>query len=812
MRGFIEPGLGGILALMVAASPAVASSSRVFNANIPAQSVRGALLDLAIQARVSLGGDIAACQGGAPRLSGVTGLEAALTRLLANSGCTYLVRPDGAVIIRRAYRPAPQAAHQAVPRPSAASGDPQGEALWLSDVIVTAGRNPETPQTVAASLTSFSGERILEAGASGVADLSALVAGMTVTNLGSGRNKIFLRGMSDGAFTGQTQSTVGIYLNRIPLTYSAPDPDLKLIDINRVEVLRGPQGVLYGTGPIGGVLRIVPEAADPTGELLALSASYSDTQGGGDSSDVSFVANIPLFEDRGAIRAVAYKETLGGYIDDDNLNLRRVNTGARYGERVSVTAQLAPEWKVSAGAVRQRIDTEDTHYVYRTAAGRRRANLVREPHLNAFNMHFGRLQGSGAWGRLEATAARVDHDFASRYDASPALRQFGSDARVGAFDDARTVDLMLGDISYASPGDRRLRWVAGMFWSEATTRTDVDLSALRPVRVPVYEERRRDRQAEFAVFAHATFDLTDRMSLVAGGRYYGLDYETNSRVAQGADARPFDGEGRTSGFSPKLALDWRIDDAWRAYGQVSQGHRAGGFNTAGPIGQAASGAAVVPTRHYEGDSLWNYEVGAKGVLQEGRLQIRLAAFHADWRNLQSDQFLPSGLSYAVNVGDGANTGVEVEANWRPVESLEIRTNALLANPRITQPGDLFNSKGDAGLPGVPAVSANVNFAWRRHLSGPFDLIADGTVAYVGPSRLTFDAERSHQMGDYVTTRGSMAVASARWTATAFISNPFNTEANTFAFGDPFRLPEALTTTPLRPRTIGLSVTWTSLGA
>lgn len=808
MRGFIEPGLGGVLALVVAASPAVASPSRVFNANIPAQSVRGALLDLAVQARVSLGGDIAACQGNSPRLNGVTGLDFALRRLLANSGCAYRVRPDGAVIISRADRSAPRAAHPVV-APSPAPSDPQGDALWLSDVIVTAGRSPESPQTVAASLTSFSGEHILNAGAAGAADLSALVAGMTVTNLGSGRNKILLRGMSDGAFTGQTQSTVGIYLNRIPLTYSAPDPDLKLIDIDRVEVLRGPQGVLYGTGPIGGVLRIVPEAPDPTGELLALSATYSDTQGGGASSDLSFVANIPFPEDRGAIRAVAYKETFGGYIDDDNLNLRRVNSGARHGERVSVAVQLAPEWKVSAGAVQQRIDTEDTHYVYRIAGGKRRANLVREPHLNAFNMYFTRLQGSGDWGRLEATAAHIDHDFASRYDASRALSQFGSDARIGALDDAKAVDLTVGDISYASPGDRRLRWITGMFWSEATTRTDVDLNALRPLRLPIYQERRLDRQAEFAVFGHATFDLTDRVSLIAGGRYYGFDYGTVSRVAQGSETRPFAGEGRTSGFSPKLALDWRANDTWRVYGQVSQGYRAGGFNTAGPIGQAFSGAAAVPARHYGADSLRNYEVGGKGVLQDGRLQIRLAAFHADWRNLQSDQFLSSGLSYAVNVGDGANTGMEVEANWRPVESLEIRTNALLAHPRITRPGDLFNSKGDAGLPGVPAVSANVNFAWRRPLSGRIDLFADGTVAYVGPSRLTFDAERRHKMGDYVTARGSIGVASAQWIATAFISNPFNTDANTFAFGDPFLLPEALTTTPLRPRTIGLTISWTA---
>ncbi len=164
----------------------------------------------------------------------------------------------------------------------------------VSDVIVTAQRQPQSPQETAAALTAVSGGQIVAAGAADANDLSALVAGMTVTNLGSGRNKILLRGMSDGAFTGLTQSTVGVYLNRVPLTYSAPDPDLKLVDIDRVEILRGPQGTLYGTGPIGGVLRIVPRAPDPDDETLELFGSISNTRSGGENSEYGVIVNAPL--------------------------------------------------------------------------------------------------------------------------------------------------------------------------------------------------------------------------------------------------------------------------------------------------------------------------------------------------------------------------------------------------------------------------------------------------------------------------------------------------------------------------------------
>ncbi|WP_303713681.1 TonB-dependent receptor [Brevundimonas naejangsanensis] len=794
---------GGVLALALAASPAVAAGSRVFHANIPAQGVREALLDLAVQARVSMGGDIALCRGAAPRLTGALDLETALTRILAGSDCRYTLRRDGAVIIRHEERRAPRAAPTTAQAVDRNQTPVVSENTRLSDVIVTAGRSPETPQTSPSALTSVSGEQILRSGAAGAFDLSALVAGMTVTNLGSGRNKILLRGMSDGAFTGQTQSTVGLYLNRTPLTYSAPDPDLKLVDVDRVEVLRGPQGVLYGTGPIGGVLRIVPEAPDPTREVLSISGAYSDTQGGGSNSDLSFVANVPILNGEGALRVVGYRETSGGYIDDESLNLRRVNSGERHGGRATLVLQLSPEWKMSLGAVQQKIDSEDTHYVYRLAGGHRRANLVREPHSNAFGLVQARVEGRGEWGRIEATTARIDHDFVSRYDASPGLGLFGSTAKIGALDDRRMIDLAITDLSYASPRDRRLRWLAGLFVSRVSTRNEADISALWPFRDRIYDERRADRQSETALFGQAAFDLTEDISLIAGGRYYSFDYETVSRVTHGVDERPFEGRGRDSGFSPRLAIDWRVTEAWRGYGSISQGHRAGGFNTAGPIGVLFSDQRVSPARRYEGDSLWNYEVGAKGTFHDGRVQARLALFHADWRNLQSDQFLPSGLSYAANIGDGANTGVEVDANWRPIDSLEIRANALLARPRIVRKDEVaFTAKGDIGLPGVSAMSANINASWRRPLTDQLTLVADGWAAYVGPSRLTFDRGR-HRMGDYLNARLAMGLEGAFWRAEAFVNNPLNTMANTFAFGDPFRLPEALTTTPLQPRTIGL---------
>ena len=787
------------------ATPAEAQQTRASAFNIPRQQVSDALLDLALQSRRSLGGDVAACHGVSPAILGQMTVNTALGRLLAGTGCSWTVGSNGAVIIRRAPTVIPR-------RPSApvasSARSVQDDVSELSDIVVTAERRPDTAQQAPTALTAISGDRIGLADVTDLTEVGSLVAGMTVTNLGSGRNKILLRGMSDGAFTGLTQSTVAIYLDLAPITYSAPDPDLKLVDIDRVEVLRGPQGTLYGTGPIGGVVRIVTNRPDFDDLSLDLSATQSETHSGGQNSDYSATANLPLLPGRLALRGSLYKESFGGYINDVNLNLHRVNDGSRRGGRIALGAQISPGWSATAGYVHQSIDTEDTHYVYRILGGLTRANLVREPHHNDFDETYVTLNGQGDWGRFDASVADIRHSFTSRYDASSALINFGSFGRIGALDEDKDIHLVVGEMTLHSPETGPLRWLAGAFFSTSSTRANTTLSALLPLPVRVvYTENRDDKLDELALYGEVSLDVAPNLTATAGARVYGFDYSAASDVSQRSVHRLFSGDGESAGLSPKFGLNYRVSPDLNLYAQISQGHRTGGFNTAGPIGQMFVGRVGVPAREYKSDTLWNYELGAKARLWQGRVQARVAAFVSHWDDIQSDQFLPSGLAYAVNVGDGSNKGVEIETNWRATEHFEIRFNTLLADPKITRPSAVFNSRGDAGLPGVPAVSANLNAGYRRPIWRDLVFTADGSVTYVGASRLTFDAARRYRMGDYVTGRLSTGIEGGRWSATAFIDNPFDTEANTFSFGDPFRLPEALATTPLRPQTVGLTLRW-----
>ncbi|CAN5369962.1 TonB-dependent receptor [soil metagenome] len=770
---------------------------------VPAQPRSTALLDLALQARLSMGGDVSRCTGSAPALAGRMSIDAALTRVLAGSGCDNVIERDGSITIRR-LRPVVPA--RAAPSPtSAPHPEPVTSVSQVSDIVVTASRRPEFPQRAPSSLSALSGRQLEAAGVEDITDLSSFVAGMTVTNLGPGRNKIFLRGMSDGAFTGLTQSTVALYLDFVPITYSAPDPDLKLIDLDRIEVLRGPQGTLYGTGPIGGIVRVVTRRPAFDAASWDVSTTQSLTQSGGLNRDYAVTGHLPVAGDRVAVRGSAYHEVFSGYIDDVGLKLADVNGGTRDGARLAVSTQIASGWLLIGGLIHQSINTSDTHYSTRQLGPLRRANTVREPHDNDFDEAYLTLEGQGDWGRVVASVAEVSHRYDSRYDATAGLAAFGASAAAASLDESKGVDLLVAELTVSSPVTHRLRWLAGGFVSTSATTGETRLSALHPLPESVYVEDRTDTLTDVAIFGEASLDLTDRLTAIAGVRWFSFDYDVDSVVVQGAGRRSVTSSSAMSGLSPKLALAYQVTDTVNLYAQASQGYRAGGFNTAGPIGQTFDAGPGSPAREYLPDELWNLEVGGKALFWDGRLSTRIAVFRAVWSDIQSDQFLPSGLAYAVNVGDGANQGLELEAAWKVSRDLELRVNGVLDDPQITRPSANFDSKGDSGLPGVPSFSANLSASYRRSLSRGLTAIANANLAYVGRSSLTFDAPQRLREGDYLSGGASAGVEGDGWALSGFIDNPLNSRANTFSFGDPFRLADGGAVTPLRPRTIGLTL-------
>jgi iron complex outermembrane receptor protein len=790
--------LTALAAQVLVVGPAAARANKPLAFHVPTKATPDALLDLALQARASLGGELSVCHGVSPEIIGRFTLPVALGRALKGSGCTFALPDPQTIVIRRSGR-------QPATRPSPIERVFGDTTATVGELVVTAGRRIDLPGRLPYSLSALSGEALRARRIDDNDDLTGEVAGMTVTNLGPGRNKVLLRGISDGAFTGVTQSTVGLYVDDVPITYNAPDPDLRLIDVDRVEIMRGPQGTLYGIGSVGGILRIVTRKPDLETLSSSVSATLSGTVNGGINDDVTSTFNLPVLEGRLAIRGSVYRERLSGYIRDAGLGLNHINEMRRDGGRLSVLGVLDDDWSVDVGIVYQAINNADTQYTLAGLPRLTRLNLLREPHDNDFDEIHATLNGQGSWGTLALSTAKLIHHFDSRYDASAALPTFGAAAGPAAgFEDDKAIEILVGEAVYSTPDRGRFRWLAGAFASDGRTTSDMTLSLLGSSGDPLYSEHRVDRVGEVALYGEATYHLNGQWAVVAGARWFRFDFQTRSGVLQGLRGRDFNGRSHAAGVSPKVSVQFQPVDTVLLYAQVAQGYRAGGFNTGGPIGALFDGAPTHPDREFAPDELWNYEVGAKLGLWDGRLRLRSAAFYAAWNNVQTDQFLRSGIAYAVNVGDASNRGLEVEATWKPTAELEFRASGLLDDPQLTRGRAIFQSQRSGGLPGVPSVSGNLGAEYLRDLGSGLALRVSGRASYVGHSHLSFNAHSRDLQGGYVTGRISAGLEGRGWDVTLFADNPTNTEANTFAFGDPFRRAVGYVT-PLRPVTIGVRI-------
>ncbi|KRA60071.1 TonB-dependent receptor [Caulobacter sp. Root655] len=760
---------------------------------IPAKARSEALIDLGVQARVTLGG-ASSCPGSSPAVVGVLTLRQALDAVTSGAPCRFEILGDATVSVVP-ERPAPRAA------PPKAAAEP---ALPVDGVIVTATKRPTRLGATAGGVSVIGAGRLHDAGSVDTKSISQQTAGFTTTNLGAARNKIMLRGLSDGAFTGRTQQTVGTYLDNIPLTYNAPDPDLRLIDVERVEILRGPQGALYGGGSLSGVYRVVSRKPVLDEWSGAVKVGAAATESGSPSGRLEGVVNLPLVTGRMALRLAAYSDVDGGYVDDVNLRLSNVDRTTRTGGRVALSAVLGENWSLTISGARQDLHATDSQYTTPSLGGQKRANQVRETHDNVLQQGVVTLTGTGTWGRFESSTGYVRHRFASRFDATAALN--GADAvgvDVGLFDEASKVRLLVEDAVLSSPDSGRFRWLLGLYGLASLEDSDGELRA-RTARDPsrlLYLEDRRDKRRELALYGETAYDLGDGWTVSLGGRAFRTAVRTSSAITAPApgQSRAFERQARFTGISPKLSLQRTWGSGGIVYLLTSEGYRSGGFNTGGLAALSALRDSFKP------DHLRNYEIGVGASPLEGRMTLRAALFHDVWTDIQTDQYLSSGLSYTANVGDGRNTGLELEGAAHVSRNLTVEANALFSRPRLSRVDQNFASAAQSELPGVPDVSAGAMTRYQRDLAANRRLVLTAELKYVGRSRLTFDRRFSPSMGDYVTGRLSAEVATPTWNLTFAVTNPANASSDTFAYGNPFSFGQVRQVTPLRPRTWSLDV-------
>ncbi|HKP79558.1 MAG TPA: TonB-dependent receptor, partial [Phenylobacterium sp.] len=675
----------------------------------------------------------------------------------------------------------------------------------LAELVVTADKTERLLSQSPSGLTAASAAELARAGVGDVRDLSLLAAGVTVTNLGPGRDKVMLRGLSDGPLTGHTQSTVGLYLGDLRLTYNAPDPDLPLADVARVEVLRGPQGSLYGAGSIGGVLQVVPNAPNPSARTANLSATLASTAHGDGSHALQATFNQPLANGAAAFRAVVWSEQTGGSIDDVGRGLQDVDRTQRQGFRAAALWQAAPDLDLDATLINQNIDTRDAHYADPAIGPLARASAVAQPHDNDFLALALGAHWSPPWGRLTVSLGALDHDVGTTYDATAAPSSLApAGARPRSFMDRNEIRAIVAEARATSVGAGRWQWKAGLFASAGDQRLKAQVETLEGR--DGYAEIRRDRLREAAAFGEVSYDLTPTTTVSAGGRLFASRLRTRSDVTLDGPGRAFAGRSRATGFAPKVVVAYHPNPNLTLYVEATEGYRAPGLNTSGPAGQLFSDpGGVQPLRRYAGDELWNYEAGGRWRAPKWGVTLRMAAFQADWTDIQADVLLPSGLPFTANLGDGRSRGVEAEATWAR-GGFELSGNVVRQDPELRSPAPGLPAGRDTGLPGVPDLSYATSAAYTHPLGAAWSLSLRATYAYVGRSRLAFDAVTAPAMGGYGDLRLAATIAGRNLGARFFVENLLDRRGDTLAFGDPFELRVKPLATPQRPRTMGLTLT------
>ncbi|HSV02321.1 MAG TPA: TonB-dependent receptor [Phenylobacterium sp.] len=779
--------LGG-LCISLAATSADAAEAR-YRLAIEPSSYADALIALGFQADVSVLGTAACGAGGQVALRGVFTLPQALRRVTREAPCSFRIVDPRTVRISAV-----------VPRPAAAPARP---AAVVAEVLVTATKRPAGVNRLPASISVISREQIALTGAADVGEAADQVSGVFTTNLGPGRDKVILRGLSDGAFTGHARSTVGSYLDDTPVNYNAPDPDLRLADVERIEVVRGPQGALYGSGSLSGVYRIVTRKPDLGRYDAGGAGALAWTYGGSPSQEAEGFVNLPVIADRAAVRLVGYYDLQGGYIDNVSLNLPNIDRTTRAGGRAAARLQASETWQLDLMAAGQRLRSNDSHYTTSASDRDLRLGQVREAHKNDFDDLSLTLRGELGWASLRSSAGLVDHTFSSQYDATAALAIFAADpGSVGVYREKTRISMLVEDTVLRSSRPGPLTWLVGLYAAATLEKSPSTLDIRAPAGglARAYDEHRRDRVRETAAYGEAAYEFRPLWTLSLGARAFATDVRTRALVlvAPPGTSRTFEGTRRFSGLSPKLSLQRELGGGGLVYALFSQGYRPGGFNTGGflfPI--RASRVSFAP------DQLRNYEVGLKQAFLDDRLLLHAAVFYDRWSDIQSDQYRPSGLPFTVNVGDARITGLEAEVGYAWGFGLSVQASALALHARLADPNLDFADQLSAGLPSVPNLSGGLLVSYEHPLPRNLTLRLTAEASYEGRSTLSFDAAQAPAMSQYGKAKLTAQLAGPNWTAMLFVTNPGNDAGNTFAYGNPFTFGQVRQSTPQRPRTVGL---------
>ncbi|HEX6900596.1 MAG TPA: TonB-dependent receptor [Thermoanaerobaculia bacterium] len=659
------------------------------------------------------------------------------------------------------------------------------------EITVTATLREQKVQDVPFSVAAPTEEELRERGVDSIEGIAQSTPGFTVQNLGPGQSQVAVRGVSSGQIVRDqpgVKEQVGVYLDDSGISLSLFTPDIDLFDMSRVELLRGPQGTLFGAGSASGTLRYItnpPRLGERESVVELVANTLTDGEPGGSAK---VAVNAPL-GDKAALRLTAFFNSFGGFIDavQPNLSVKEdVNSGDRFGARLALKYQPNDRLTITPRVIFQKVETdgwnrEDVFNIlanpYTTTRPavdldeREQFIQFEEPFTDEFLLTD--LNIGYSFGNLTLTSitAYTDRDVLVVRDAT-ALTASITGGSIGLPENVYTLDAPLDDATTAKvltqelrlAGSRdRLNWVTGLFYGTMDRDYGQDLfvagfesltgipttgnfGAMRDV---LYFSDLSYDLDQFALFGEATWSVNERLDLTGGLRYYDFQ-EDRVQTFDGIFADPGTSEGSTSadGFAPRLIASFALKEGTRLNAQVSKGFRLGGIND--PLNVPLCTPQDLVTfggrDEWEDEEVWNYEVGTKSTLGGGRGVFNVSAYYMDIENLQATVTAGSCSSRVIfNVPKARSTGIELEWAAAPSDSFDFTVSANYGKSELRSTLTSTDAAGNvqvvAGiesgnrLPTVPEFQAAATATYQWSLRDNWLGYLTGLYQYVG-SRFT----------------------------------------------------------------------------
>ncbi len=705
----------------------------------------------------------------------------------------------------------------------AAAAAAQGQEMVEAEIIVTAQKRTENLQDVPISISVVSGDSLRQSGAFQLADFGAYTPGLQVDSNGTpGQSTVSLRGIAP---VGPSQ-TVGTYIDDAPVGSSSLYAssivfalDLLPYDVQRIEVLRGPQGTLYGASSIGGLLKYVTIAptldgisAKVGGEIFTI--DHADDLG----YAMQGMVNAALVPGKLGISAsYAYRDT-PGYVDNIQIGTKNQNGYWQEGARVSLLWKPEDALSLRLSGIWQTINAdgdanviEDVGTAQRIGNGLSNWNYLDETFRKKmqyyastidYDLDFATLTSATTYSR---TKTRKISDVSRLYGV---LFPFFGAPEAGLSPLLLDLDLKkwTQEVRLTSPSSSNLEWMIGGFYTSEKNRNRQVLNSLMmdgtpiPGLDPLAMAELPSRYREYAVFGNATYRFSDSFD-ITGGLRWARNKQKFRQISSGAILPTANDPGRSSEsvLTYSLSPQFHVNDNTMLYARVASGYRPGGPNITFP--------GVEPT--VGSDSLVNYELGLKSILFDRVLTLDLAAFYMDWKDIQlSVDF--DGVSGLANAGSARSQGFEGMLLWRPVPGLMLGANGAYTNAKLTSdtPPSVGGFDGDR-LPRIPRWSGSLTADYIFEIDDTASMQLGAGLRHTGRRLSAVESDPNAVWAKSYTAidLNAALTLSERITVRVYARNIFDKDAaiTRDLRTDGFGLPYGIVVTPLQPRTVGVAL-------